>query len=181
MNGLTEIQKEAAAEARYVEALHAGFKGSREDYERIYRENLGKAVEEVKPKPIPPLTRDEIIRTRWRQAAAAGYMGTLHEYRQMFEKVSKAQSLGEEGSSSPTSTATSRSRTGPTLSAWRSSFSGHWTRSSKRPGCLSTFQKAPPSSPGRTTLRKTVREKSSSPRDSAGRPWAIRAFRSKAR
>ncbi len=96
MNEPTEIQKEAAAEARYVEALHAGFKGSQEDYERIYRENLGKAVEEVKPKPIPPLSRDEIIRTRWRQAAAAGYMGTLHEYRQMFEKVSKSRSLGEE-------------------------------------------------------------------------------------
>ena len=97
MNDFKEIHEETAAEARYVKALQAGFKGSREDCEKVFQENLGKAVEEEKPKPEPPkLTEDEIVRTRYRQAAAAGYMGTLHEYRQMFEKVSKARGLGEE-------------------------------------------------------------------------------------
>jgi len=100
MNELKEIHKETAAEARYVGALQAGFKGSQEDYERILRENLGKAVEEEKPKPKPPLTEDEIIRTRWRQAGRAGYMGTLKEYRDLYTGIKavkpKSVSEGEE-------------------------------------------------------------------------------------
>jgi hypothetical protein len=99
MNKLNEVQKETA-EARYVGALQAGFKGSQEDYERILRENLGKAVEEEKPKPKPPLTEDEIIRTRWRQAGRAGYMGTLKEYRDLYTGIKavkpKSVSEGEE-------------------------------------------------------------------------------------
>jgi hypothetical protein len=100
MNELSGIQKEATAEARYVGALQAGFKGSQEDYERILRENLGKAVEDEKPKPKPPLTQDEIIRTRWRQAGRAGYMGTLKEYRDLYTGIKavkpKSVSEGEE-------------------------------------------------------------------------------------
>ena len=99
MNKLNEVQKETA-EARYVGALQAGFKGSQEDYERILRENLGKAVEEEKPRPKPPLTEDEIIRTRWRQAGRAGYMGTLKEYRDLYTGIKavkpKSVSEGEE-------------------------------------------------------------------------------------
>lgn len=99
MNELNEVQ-EKTAEARYVGALQAGFKGSQEDYERILRENLGKAVEEEKPKPKPPLTEDEIIRTRWRQAGQAGYMGTLKEYRDLYTGIKavkpKSVSEGEE-------------------------------------------------------------------------------------
>ncbi len=100
MNEPKEIDKETAAEARYVKALQAGFKGSQEDYERILRENLGKAVEEEKPKPKPSLTEDEIIRTRWRQAGRAGYMGTLKEYRDLYASIKavkpKNVSEGEE-------------------------------------------------------------------------------------
>jgi hypothetical protein len=99
MNELNEVQ-EKTAEARYVGALQAGFKGSQEDYERILRENLGKAVEEEKPRPKPPLTEDEIIRTRWRQAGQAGYMGTLKEYRDLYTGIKavkpKSVSEGEE-------------------------------------------------------------------------------------